>query len=224
MKMNCLILGIFLINSIVNMPVNNTMIINKEQNFTDLKMGQKYYLTISASSKIKYAFKMKISSSELSSPTTFSLSYIGYNSKITSSYKEEGNLTFSFSTDNSYNTYESSSCNVKYYSINFITFILTSKYDIGSASIMISEANSGISYGILFLIVFSSLMTLSFLVLATIAFIKKGCIIIDPQNGNSPQPENYTSLTSPQNQQPQPQNTDLQQNENGSIPDQLQIN
>ena len=64
---------------------------------------------------------------------------------------------------------------------------------------MISEANSGISYGILFLIVFSSLMALSFLVLATIAFIKKGCIIIDPQNENSPQPENYTSLTSPQN-------------------------
>ena len=90
---------------------------------------------------------------------------------------------------------------------------------------MISEANSGISYGILFLIVFSSLTALSFLVLATIAFIKKGCIIIDPQNGNSPQPENYTSLTSPpQNQQSQPQNIDLQQNENGSIPDQLQIN
>ena len=122
--MNCLILGIFLINSVVNMPVNNTMIINNEQTFTDIKMGKKYYLTISASSKIKYAFKMKISSSELSSPTTFSLSYLGYNSKITSSYKEEGNLTFSFSTDNSYNTYESSSCNVKYYSINFITFIL----------------------------------------------------------------------------------------------------
>ena len=223
--MNCLILGIFLINSIVNMPVNNTMIINNEQTFTDIKMGKKYYLTISASSKIKYAFKMKISSSELSSPTTFSLSYIGYKSKITSSVKEEGNLTFSFSTDNNYNTYESSSCNAKYYSTNFITFILTSKYDIGSASIMISEANSGISYGILFLIVFSSLMTLSFLVLALIAFIKKGCIIIDPKNGNSPQPENYTSLTSPpQNQQSQPQNIDLQQNENGSIPDQLPIN
>ena len=50
--MNCLILGIFLINSVVNMPVNNTMIINNEQTFTDIKMGKKYYLTISASSKI----------------------------------------------------------------------------------------------------------------------------------------------------------------------------
>ena len=214
MKMDCLILGIFLINSVVNMPEYNTMTLNDQQNFTDLKMGEKYYFTISNSRNIKYSFKIKILSAEFSSSTSISMSYIGHYSKDISSKKEEGNLTLSFSIDNNYNTYESSSCFADYYISKYITFILISKYDIDLASFMICEANSGISFGITYLIVFSSLLAFFILVISSIGFIKRGCIIIDHKKEGFPQPENYTSLTSQQNQQPQPQNTDLLQNAN----------
>ena len=223
MKMDCLILGIFLINSVVNMPEYNTMTLNDQQNFTDLKMGEKYYFTIYDDKKINYAFKIKIPSSELSSPTSLILSYISHYTQNINYREDEGNLTLSFSIDNNYNTYESSSCSTRYRSIKYISFILITKYDIGTASIMITEGSSGIGYFLIFLIVFSSLLTIILFIISSIGLIKRGCTIISPNN--SPQPENNTSsLTDQLYQEPQPQVSDVEQNGNGYIPDQLQIN
>ena len=225
MKMDCLILGIFLINSFVNLTECHNMTLNNEQTFTNLKMGEKYYFTIYDDIKINYAFKIKIPSSELSSPTSLLLSYISHYSEKISSKEDEGNLTLSFNSDNNYNTYESSSCSTRYRSIKYISFILITKYDIGTASIMITEGSSGIGYFLTFLIVFSSLLAIILLVISSIGFIKRGCTTISPKNENSPQPENNTSsLTDQLNQQPQPQISNLQQNEIGYTPDQLQIN
>ena len=226
MKLDCLILGIILINSFVNLTKYHSMTVNNEQNFTELRMGEKYYFTIyndyNDKKIMNYAFKIKIPSSELSSPTSLLLSYITHYYEEINPKRDEGNLTLSFSIDNNYNTYESSSCYARYKD-KYISFVLITKYDIGSASIMITEASSGIGHFLTFLIVFSSLLAIVLFVISTIGFIKRGCTIISPQN--SPQPENNaSSLTDQLNQQPQPQISDLPQNEIGYIPDQLQIN
>ena len=226
MKMDCLILGIFLINSFVNLTEYHSMTFNNEQTFTDLKMGENYYFTIQASKEIKYyAVKIKIPSSEFSSPTSLLLSYMSHYTEKISSIIDKGNLTLSFSIDNNYNTYESSSCSVNTWSSKYISFLLITKYDIGSASIMISEGSSGIGFFITFLIVFSSLLTIVLFIITTIGFILRGCTIIAPKNESSPQLENNTSsLTDQLNQQPEPQISNIEQNGNGYTPDQLQIN
>lgn len=150
MKLEYFIAVIFLIHSIANMPIYSNITLDNEKNFTDMEMGIKYYFTVNIDSKTEYIVKIKISSSELSSPTSLNLSYIGhYSASPNTKYiYNEGILSLSFSTDSEYHTYESIFTIQKSYYSRYVSLILTSKYSVNSISIMIAKSGSIFGFGI----------------------------------------------------------------------------
>ena len=157
MKLEFLILSIFLINSVIDSTdiVTNTMYSNNEQTFYSLKAGNKYYFTISAYYNREYTFKIKMKNYYYSS--YFSLSYIGHIFSTPSTYnKAEGSLylhTSSSSYITSLNIYESSSYKVTDSSINYLSFVLTPSKDIESVSITILESKASSNNEVIFIIV-----------------------------------------------------------------------
>ncbi len=205
MKLEILILSIFLIASVMNITTYN-MYSNSEKQVSNLYANNKYYFTISAYKNNKYTFRIKVKNTYYSS--YFSLSYIGHVYSTPSTSNEEGGY-LSLSTSSSlyysgYNIYESSSYTVSKSSINYLTFVLTPSRDIDLASITILETNS--LNDVVFIIVFFTIFIFCvfFCIIFWVCRAFCECFKNRPVIQTVPQNNNYTPLQ-PQYQQPQPQ-------------------
>ena len=201
MKLECLIFVLFLISSVLNESISkyNTMYANNRKTFTGLRNNQKYYFTITASIKHKYTIKIEISRDNISSYHSFF--YIVHSSSIPSSTENESTLSISkYYTTDLYYIYEFSEITA---TKDFLSLALIPKYNYGSVSITISEPGSGttsIGFGIIFLIVFFSILGFYIIILTVIGCIKKRSKRKnDSKIESTPQPDNYTPLI-PQSQ------------------------
>jgi hypothetical protein len=208
MKLEFLILSIFLITSVIDSTDidTNSMISNSEQTFYSLKAGNKYYFTVYAYYNHEYTFRIKMKNYYYSS--YFSLSYIGHIFSTPSTFnKAEGSLNLHTSTSTyitSFNIYESSSYKVTDSSINYLTFVLTPSKDIESVSIKILESKASSNNEVIFIIVFFSIFVFCVIFCIIFVFCKACCECLKPKPTVQPVPQpNYTPLT-PQYQQPQP--------------------
>ena len=202
MKLEFLILSIFLINSAMSI-ITNEMQSGSEKTFSDLRVNQVYYFTIRAYEEKQYAFKIKVKNTY--NTNSLSLSYIAHTSPTPSSKnKDEGKAFFIISSSYTpgYNTYESLYTVIDS-SIDYVTFTLTFLKNIDSASITITESKpSRFTINPILLIV---IVIFGFcFIVGIIGCIWKKCSEKKSKIEPSPQIDNYSPL-SLQNQSPNPE-------------------
>ena len=205
MKLEFIILSIFLIASVMSININE-MISGSERTFSNLDANQKYYFTIRAYNEKQYTFKIKVKNTYSSS--SLSLSYIAHPSQTPGSKNEEEKNTFfiiSSSNTPGYNTYESL-YTLTSSSFEYVSFVLTPLKFIDSASITITESKPSRFTMHPFLVIFLAIVALCIVCgiiggISTICNKKKKK---KPEIEPTPKTDNYTPLT-PQNQSPSPE-------------------
>jgi len=142
----------------------------------------------------------------IASSSTILLYYIIHTSS-SPSYKEVEHRLYVSKFNEAYNYYNWESSTITAAQSSYLSFILVQYIEYGYVSITISEPLSEpttIGLGTIFLIVFFSILGIYTIILFVIGCIrnrKKG--ENEPKVESTPQPENYTPLTPPQNQQSQ---------------------